>query len=252
MNRERRRGIEAVLIASVAFWEHPAWIEDVELAIELRKPVVIVKIAGAPIPEAFERRRARCASVTVCGASGPAAAAIRKAIDAEPGEVIDGAGRRAARPRPVQLTGGGVIRITVELLPHGREDNKRVLGIGEIANDGTGTAALGNYVATFSKWAPQTGEIWRAAHLVGFDRKDRGPWDLLLACLIAALHDRRMGATQGKTISPGVAKKLLARPPLLGRDAPHTFAGRLDRDCELCGRADRHPIHQTASTPEAT
>lgn len=31
------------------------------------------------------------------------------------------------------------------------------------------------------------------------------------------------------------------RPP---QDAPHNFVGRLDRDCELCGKPDRDPIHR--------
>ena len=38
-----------------------------------------------------------------------------------------------------------MIRITVELVPHGDESRARVLAHGIIANDGTGTLERGNY-----------------------------------------------------------------------------------------------------------
>jgi hypothetical protein len=38
-----------------------------------------------------------------------------------------------------------MLRITVELVPFGKEEYKRTLGGLEITNDGTGTYAVGNY-----------------------------------------------------------------------------------------------------------
>jgi hypothetical protein len=38
-----------------------------------------------------------------------------------------------------------MLRVTVELLPHGSEDEKRRLAVIDIANDGTGDALVGNY-----------------------------------------------------------------------------------------------------------
>jgi hypothetical protein len=38
-----------------------------------------------------------------------------------------------------------MIRITIEMLPHGDESRKRHMGTMEIANDATGTGTAGNY-----------------------------------------------------------------------------------------------------------
>ncbi len=38
-----------------------------------------------------------------------------------------------------------MIRITIELVPHGYEARKEVIAKAEIANDGTGTNIRGNY-----------------------------------------------------------------------------------------------------------
>lgn len=40
-----------------------------------------------------------------------------------------------------------MLRVTVELLPFGREAGRRVLTVFDIANDGTGTSERGNYMA---------------------------------------------------------------------------------------------------------
>jgi hypothetical protein len=42
-----------------------------------------------------------------------------------------------------------MLRITVELVPHGREEHKRTIATGIIFNDGTGDFDHGNYVAEF-------------------------------------------------------------------------------------------------------
>lgn len=42
-----------------------------------------------------------------------------------------------------------MIRITIELVPYGFEDMKRVIADGVIYNDNTGTVELGNYKTAF-------------------------------------------------------------------------------------------------------
>lgn len=42
-----------------------------------------------------------------------------------------------------------MLRITVELVPHGQEENKRTIATGTIINDGTGNLYKGNYIAEF-------------------------------------------------------------------------------------------------------
>lgn len=69
-----------------------------------------------------------------------------------------------------------MIRITVELLPHGDESRARVIGLATITNDGTGTDRQGNYKLRF--W---NGGVlpWRTGRLEGFPRKSRNVWHLL-------------------------------------------------------------------------
>ena len=88
-----------------------------------------------------------------------------------------------------------MLRVTVELLPHGMEANKRVLGVATITNDGTGNEAIGNYRATFSKWAPQQDKPWKTGRVEGFHRNLRGPWDLLFRALRSAVGDRNKEGT---------------------------------------------------------
>ena len=68
-----------------------------------------------------------------------------------------------------------MLRITVELLPGGDESRKKHLGTATITNDGTGDEHRGNYVAT---------------RVARFDRKRRGPWDLLFLALRSAVGGR--------------------------------------------------------------
>lgn len=83
-----------------------------------------------------------------------------------------------------------MIRVTVELLPRGREAGKRVLGVAMIANDGTGTLDRGNYKIRLSKWAPKVHETWKRGSITNFDRKRRGPWDLIFRALQETVGDR--------------------------------------------------------------
>lgn len=82
-----------------------------------------------------------------------------------------------------------MLRITIELVPHGDESRKEVIGIGVIANDATGTDYNGNYKYHLSKWGKGTA-MWKAGRIEDFARKVRGPWDLLYRVLSNAVGDR--------------------------------------------------------------
>lgn len=74
-----------------------------------------------------------------------------------------------------------MIRITIELLPLGREEGKRVLGKMEIANDGTGNAVIGNYRgelhAEYTRVSPRRGRV------MNFNRRGQSVWSLVGAFL---------------------------------------------------------------------
>lgn len=50
-----------------------------------------------------------------------------------------------------EIEGRLMIRITIELWPHGNENTKEVIGLIDISNDGTGTSSRGNYQARFPR-----------------------------------------------------------------------------------------------------
>lgn len=83
-----------------------------------------------------------------------------------------------------------MIRVTVELVSAIDPSRSRLLGVAEIANDGTGDAGTGAYDARFSKWAPKQAETWKRGHVEGFDRQARGAWDLLFLALRSAVGRR--------------------------------------------------------------
>ena len=93
-----------------------------------------------------------------------------------------------------------MLRCTIELLPHGDETRKRVIGVVEIANDGTGTPTMGNYGVVLKKTPPFPGALkaaWKrgllkgedddaiAARVEGHHRTQRGSYDLLYRALRA-------------------------------------------------------------------
>ncbi len=89
-----------------------------------------------------------------------------------------------------------MVRVTIELLPFGSEDRKRHLGTIEISNDLTGTEKEGNYKVRLSKFGkPES--TWRKGVVRGFDRKKRGPFDLLLLALQATVGDRLLTGEKG-------------------------------------------------------
>jgi hypothetical protein len=82
-----------------------------------------------------------------------------------------------------------MLRVTIEVVPKGDENRRRHLGTVEIANEGTGSTELGNYAVRLAKFGrPQ--QHWMKGAVRGFDRLRRGPYDLLLQCLIATVGNR--------------------------------------------------------------
>ena len=79
-----------------------------------------------------------------------------------------------------------MLRITIELVPFGIEDRKRVLHVGEIWNDCSGTKSRGNYKFRLSQ-RNLTNRTWRKGAVVEFARKRDNAWKLLLLCLQEAL-----------------------------------------------------------------
>lgn len=88
-----------------------------------------------------------------------------------------------------------MIRITVELVSGIHSSRNRTLGVAEITNEGgellvETSGRLSSYTVRLSKWAPKLSETWRRGRVERFDRKARGPWDLLFCALRATIGDR--------------------------------------------------------------
>jgi hypothetical protein len=82
-----------------------------------------------------------------------------------------------------------MIRVTIQMLPGGDESRARHLGTVEIANEGTGTAQMGNYKVRCSKMVKPT-QTWKTGAVKGFNRTTRGPHDLLLLALMSVVGPR--------------------------------------------------------------
>lgn len=67
-----------------------------------------------------------------------------------------------------------MIRVMVELIPFGIEEEAKVIGSMLIANDGTGTQHHGNYVAVFKSGLTDIQEVTVFNH-----PRARGVWDLV-------------------------------------------------------------------------
>jgi hypothetical protein len=80
-----------------------------------------------------------------------------------------------------------MIRITIELVSAIGSNRSKILGIAEITNDGelskNTDGSKGGYDVRLSKWAPKLRETWKKGRVEGFDRINRGPWDLLFIAL---------------------------------------------------------------------
>lgn len=80
-----------------------------------------------------------------------------------------------------------MIRLTLEIIPHGDESKKFIAGSMQIANDCTGKNEIGNY--DFSIFGPVKegdssfpNELWEKGRLNCFDRR-RGYWSCVKECL---------------------------------------------------------------------
>ncbi len=74
-----------------------------------------------------------------------------------------------------------MIRVTIEMLPGGNTECKRLIGQIEIVNDGTGTEEIGHYDVVITKEPPiaKARGIWKKGKVRNFPRKKLGPYDLL-------------------------------------------------------------------------
>lgn len=92
-----------------------------------------------------------------------------------------------------------MLRVTIEMLPGGSEEDAITLGVGYIANDVRQTARtggeLGDYTVRLMKssaYAKRSG-VWRRGAVKRFPRRRLGPWDLLYRALAATVGDRNRG-----------------------------------------------------------
>ena len=72
-----------------------------------------------------------------------------------------------------------MIRVTVELVPFGNEERKKVIGIMNIANDGTGDREIGNYEARLEDDRGTEGTVFVKNHI-----RQEGVWRLIRRALI--------------------------------------------------------------------
>lgn len=77
-----------------------------------------------------------------------------------------------------------MIRVTIEIFPHGNEAFKRTLATADIWNDGCGTPFLGSYGY---RLRGRGGRVFRAGYLGEFKRSQFTVWWLLAAVLEGAL-----------------------------------------------------------------
>lgn len=85
-----------------------------------------------------------------------------------------------------------MLRVTVELIPHGIGEPK-VIATADIWNDGTSDSpTFGNYEADLYVHQTKDGKPrkWRHAKVSSFPRIGRGPWDLMQHVLADALGKR--------------------------------------------------------------
>lgn len=93
-----------------------------------------------------------------------------------------------------------MIRVTIELLPHGDATRKRVLGRLEVANDGTGTTEVGNYRGTLH--AEYTGPAGRSGRVLNFRRRRQSAWSLVGAFLKLFGHTKHSPAEMQQLTGP--------------------------------------------------
>lgn len=72
-----------------------------------------------------------------------------------------------------------MIRIKIEMVPHGVEADTYTIAEGRIINDGTGTLTRGNYTYSLS----HKGRVYRSGGVKNFPRKTHNVWKLLIRVL---------------------------------------------------------------------
>lgn len=86
-----------------------------------------------------------------------------------------------------------MIRIRVELVPGGIDQCAEELGTAEIANDLRESmeteGMMGSYKVKLFKWGKGR-RLWKSGSVSGFNRKSRGPWDLLFLALLDTVGER--------------------------------------------------------------
>jgi|JI10StandDraft_1071094.scaffolds.fasta_scaffold97113_1 hypothetical protein len=95
-----------------------------------------------------------------------------------------------------------MLRITVELIPRGNEDLKKVIAVGEIANVSTLPGFTDEYVALY-KEEPFHG-VERGpytCYLRGWPRTVKGVWELIHATASEALKNNANRRSRGKSIT---------------------------------------------------
>jgi hypothetical protein len=82
-----------------------------------------------------------------------------------------------------------MIKVAVELWPHGRSDQAEEIGLAFIINDGSGDDQRGNYEVVFTSPAKdmQPASL-RTVRISGFDRR-RDVWSLLHQALDRLMSD---------------------------------------------------------------
>lgn len=90
-----------------------------------------------------------------------------------------------------------MIRVTVEMLPHGDESKKYTLGTMEIDNDGTGALREGNYEGVLH--AEYTASAGRMGRVRGFNRQKQSVWSLVGAFLKLWGHTKHSASLLSRT-----------------------------------------------------
>lgn len=95
-----------------------------------------------------------------------------------------------------------MIVIRIEMWPKGSKEHARVMAVGRIFNNGSGTITKGNYIAelyggTASGIKPEKADTpwkfmrpWKRCEVNGFPRRVQGCWDLLCRALWTSIGNR--------------------------------------------------------------
>lgn len=102
-----------------------------------------------------------------------------------------------------------MLRITVELVPHGDEDRAKEIAQMVIANDGTGDPYLGNYEGWIGA-DEYTDEPAKFGIIKGHDRS-KGVWELVRLMLKSILHENHTPNQEKQSLSQRLLRRLAGR-----------------------------------------